>query len=130
MYTTIKGHTSDEASNHHRLVSTGFSFPLRVSGVKLCGHVHKIKTSYIFVKVFDFAMIGSRELCHREQHRMRITNQPVLFPFLHQGPKGDVGISGEQGIPGPPVCREFNLFRHLAKLETQANIVLLYFHLI
>ncbi len=39
-------------------------------------------------------------------YEMRITNWSALFPFLHQGVKGEVGISGEQGIPGPPVKLE------------------------
>lgn len=30
-----------------------------------------------------------------------------FFIFPHQGLKGETGISGEQGIPGPPVCCEF-----------------------
>lgn len=40
------------------------------------------------------------------QQRIRIN----LFYFLQQGPRGEMGISGEQGIPGPPVCCVFDYF--------------------
>lgn len=46
---------------------------------------------------------------------MRVTNR-CFFILLQQGLKGEVGISGEQGIPGPPVCCAFNSLIFLAKL--------------
>lgn len=43
-------------------------------------------------------------------------NNESAFYFPHKGSKGETGISGEQGIPGPPVCTNL-LYSHLAMLE-------------
>lgn len=36
---------------------------------------------------------------------------------ISQGTKGDVGISGEQGIPGPPVMHSFMFYCRIAMLN-------------
>lgn len=53
---------------------------------------------------------------------MRVTNQCFII-LLQQGLKGEVGISGEQGIPGPPVCCAFNSLIFLTKLPKRSNCV-------
>lgn len=57
--------------------------------------------SVAWLNVFEGFTIASRHVCYRVKHILIIIN---LFFVLHQGPKGEVGISGEQGIPGPSVC--------------------------
>lgn len=61
-----------------------------------------------------------------QQRKAQNETQPILLPSLHQGPKGEVGLSGEQGIPGPPVCCELIHFIHLEKLKHQ--LVYLFLH--
>lgn len=60
-------------------------------------------------------MRGVTRAANKEQNKMRVTNWR-FFILLQQGPKGEIGISGEQGIPGPPVCCAFNSLVFLAKL--------------
>lgn len=48
---------------------------------------------------------------------MRVANR-CFFILLQQGLKGEVGISGEQGIPGPPVCCAFNSLIFLTKFQS------------
>lgn len=48
-------------------------------GFKKKTHIHRIRPPTSLWKCFECAMIGSRHLCYREQHRMRITNHPPLF---------------------------------------------------
>lgn len=48
--------------------------------IKLCGFAHKIETVCGSVKRLDCAMICSRQLCIREQHRIRKLIR--LFRFL------------------------------------------------
>lgn len=52
------------------------------------------------------------------RHRT-VQYQHLVFLFSSfQGLKGEVGISGEQGIPGPPVGCEIKLFNHSAQFDT------------